>query len=141
MGGIGSGRYGGQATVEGCSSLVLDVDEITRPFRRAMRKLGISKIPHGRVLEIPCAACVGRITGTLHRGRRSNTGLRCAPTVARLGCATTWATTATALGRKSIASQWRRRLARSVACAGGGYARQPAAGFASCISRTVGIRR
>ena len=52
MGGIGSGRYGGQATVEGCGSLVLDVDELTRPLRRAMQKLGISEIPDGRALEL-----------------------------------------------------------------------------------------
>jgi hypothetical protein len=41
---------GGTATVEGCSSLVLDVDNVTRPIRQ---KQGISEIPDGRVLEIP----------------------------------------------------------------------------------------
>jgi hypothetical protein len=53
MGGFGSGRYGGRATVEGCGSLVLDVDYVTRPIRQAMRKLGISEIPDGRVVELP----------------------------------------------------------------------------------------
>ncbi len=53
MGGFGSGRRGGCATVEGCGSLVLDVDRLTRPLRQAIRKLGISEIPYGRVLEMP----------------------------------------------------------------------------------------
>jgi hypothetical protein len=53
MGGFGSGRYGGPATVEGCGSLVLDVDNITRPIRQAMRKLGFSAIPDDRAAEIP----------------------------------------------------------------------------------------
>jgi hypothetical protein len=53
MGGFGSGRHGGRATVEGCDSLVLDVDRIIRPVRQAMRKLGISEISDDRVIEVP----------------------------------------------------------------------------------------
>src|SRR5689334_12670859 len=37
MGGCGSGRWGGRATVEGCRSLVLDINRVMRPVARALR--------------------------------------------------------------------------------------------------------
>ena len=37
MGGFGSGRHGGRATVEGCRSLVLDINRIMRPVAKALR--------------------------------------------------------------------------------------------------------
>src|SRR3954451_13251129 len=41
MGGFGSGRYGGRATVEGCRSLKLDVNKVVAPaVRSAVRQLG-----------------------------------------------------------------------------------------------------
>jgi hypothetical protein len=40
MGGFGSGRYGGQVTVEGCRSLKLDVNRVTRPARDALQRAG-----------------------------------------------------------------------------------------------------
>lgn len=52
MGGYGSGRTGGWPTVEGCASLVLSADDITRPIRRGMRKLGMREIPEGRTAEM-----------------------------------------------------------------------------------------
>lgn len=43
MGGYGSGRHGGRATVEGCRSLKLDVNRVTRAARAALRNM-----PEGR---------------------------------------------------------------------------------------------
>jgi hypothetical protein len=37
MGGLGSGRQGGRATVEGCQPLVLDINHIMRPVMRDLR--------------------------------------------------------------------------------------------------------
>lgn len=45
MGGYGSGRQGGKATVEGCRSLKLNVNRVTRAVRSALRDL-----PEGRGL-------------------------------------------------------------------------------------------
>lgn len=42
MGGYGSGRRGGRSTVEGCLSLVLDINRIMRPVVRATRGNGRS---------------------------------------------------------------------------------------------------
>jgi hypothetical protein len=53
MGGYGSGRLGGWPTVEACDTLVISVDDITRPVRRELRKLGIQSIAEGRVAELP----------------------------------------------------------------------------------------
>ena len=53
MGGYGSGRHGGWPTVEACDTLVISVDDITRPIRRGLRKLGIQSIADGRVAELP----------------------------------------------------------------------------------------
>src|SRR5271165_1227048 len=53
MGGWNSGRYGGWPTVEACDSLVISVDDITRPVRNAMRKLGIQSIADNRPVELP----------------------------------------------------------------------------------------
>lgn len=53
MGGYRSGRTGGQATVEGCASLILCADDITRPIREMMRELGFRAIPDGRQVAIP----------------------------------------------------------------------------------------
>lgn len=46
MGGMGSGRQGGRATVEGCRSLKLDVNRITRAVRGKLRD-----VPEGAKLE------------------------------------------------------------------------------------------
>jgi hypothetical protein len=46
MGGFGSGRKGGRATVEGCRSLKLDVNRITRDVRGKLRE-----VPEGAKLE------------------------------------------------------------------------------------------
>src|ERR1700760_2646340 len=51
MGGFGSGRTGGGPTVEGCNSLVLDINRITRPTREHMRKRGMSEIAPGQVVH------------------------------------------------------------------------------------------
>ena len=138
MGGFGSGQCDGRATVEGCCSLVLDVDQIIRPIRRVMRKLGISEIPDGRVLEHswrafrwtyggdaePWATVGYRIELRSHGGTVwlrydvDHHSLRTGPQKHRITV--------------------ERRLARSEACAGGGYARRPGAGCASSTCRTVG---
>lgn len=46
MGGFGSGRQGGRATVEGCRSLKLDVNRVTRAVRAKLRD-----VPEGAKLE------------------------------------------------------------------------------------------
>jgi hypothetical protein len=46
MGGFGSGRRGGRATVEGCRSLKLDVNRVTREARQQLRE-----VPEGAKLE------------------------------------------------------------------------------------------
>jgi hypothetical protein len=56
MGGLGSGRTGGWPTVEGCCSLVLSADEIMRPIRNGMRKLGMREIAEGRRVNLPWRA-------------------------------------------------------------------------------------
>jgi hypothetical protein len=53
MGGFGSGRTGGRPTVEGCSTLVLGIDDVTRPFRKAMRAQGFQSVPDGQYVEAP----------------------------------------------------------------------------------------
>jgi hypothetical protein len=53
MGGYGSGRTGGWATVEACDSLVLSADRVMLPIRLAMRKEGVRAIPDGAVAEVP----------------------------------------------------------------------------------------
>lgn len=46
MGGFGSGRHGGRATVEGCRTLKLDVNRITREVRHKL-----CDVPEGATLE------------------------------------------------------------------------------------------
>ncbi len=50
MGGFGSGRHGGRTTVEGCRSLVLDINQVMRPVAKALR---------GRVLPSDAEVRVG----------------------------------------------------------------------------------
>jgi hypothetical protein len=53
MGGYGSGRKGGWATVEACSSLILNVDELSRSIREGLRQLDFKTIPEGRRISVP----------------------------------------------------------------------------------------
>lgn len=53
MGGYNSGRWGGQATVEGCASLVLSVDHIMHGFSGVMRKQNRSRPSDDNPLSIP----------------------------------------------------------------------------------------
>ena len=50
MGGQGSGRRGWRVTVEGTGALVLDVNEVTRPVKEALRRAGLrgGAVPNGR---------------------------------------------------------------------------------------------
>ncbi len=55
MGGFGSGRPAMRPTVEGCRSLVLDVNVVTRPVMAALRRQGLREMPEsGRVQVPPC---------------------------------------------------------------------------------------
>jgi hypothetical protein len=53
MGGYGSRRKGGRATVEDCSSLILSVDDLTRAIRMELPQLGFKTIPEGRRIAFP----------------------------------------------------------------------------------------
>ena len=53
MGGYGSGRTGGVPTVEGCGSLILNINEIMRQVRKALRIKGLNTVPHDAAVHIP----------------------------------------------------------------------------------------
>src|SRR4051812_21657244 len=53
MGGFGSGRTGGWPTVEGCRSLVLSADRVTRRSHETMRNRGMHAVGDGRRVDIP----------------------------------------------------------------------------------------
>ena len=53
MGGYNSGRWGGQATVEGCRSLVLSVDRVMGGYDKALRKLDLRAPSDDKPLNIP----------------------------------------------------------------------------------------
>src|SRR3954449_12738920 len=53
MGGYGSGRTGGIPTVEACDSLVLNINQIMRQVRKAMRIKGWNIIPYDATVCIP----------------------------------------------------------------------------------------
>ena len=63
MGGYGSRRKGGRATVEDCSSLILSVDDLTRPIREGLRHLGFKTIPEGRRISVPWRSIVWTVSG------------------------------------------------------------------------------
>lgn len=52
MGGFGSGRRAGQATVEGCVSLVLDVCDVVRPVAHALRRQRLAPIAKGQQIQV-----------------------------------------------------------------------------------------
>lgn len=52
MGGRGSGRTGGQATVEASGCLILSVDYVMRPIRRIIQQAG-GRIPTGHTVRVP----------------------------------------------------------------------------------------
>ena len=76
MGGFGSGRHGGRATVEGCRSLVLDINRVMGPVANALRgrelasdaevRLGPSRLRWARHGEAEPWAEV-EVALTLHR--------------------------------------------------------------------------
>ena len=55
MGGLGSGRPGRRATVEGTAALVLDASAVVRAFREALRQAAGpgGAVPEGRWLDLP----------------------------------------------------------------------------------------
>ena len=53
MGGYGSGRTGGVPTVEGCGSLILNINAIMREVRHALRIKGLNTVPHDAAVHIP----------------------------------------------------------------------------------------
>jgi hypothetical protein len=53
MGGHNSGRWGGQATVEGCQSLILSVDRAMQGYTRALRKFDLPLPSDDQPLSLP----------------------------------------------------------------------------------------
>ena len=53
MGGYNSGRWGGQATVEGCQSLVLSVDRVMQGYTKALRKFDLPPPSDNQPLRLP----------------------------------------------------------------------------------------
>jgi hypothetical protein len=53
MGGLGIGRPGRRATVEGTGALVLDAVAVVRAFPEALRRAGAGAVPEGRWLDLP----------------------------------------------------------------------------------------
>jgi hypothetical protein len=53
MGGPTSGRRGGQATVEGCQSLVLNIDRVMQGFTKALRKFPLQTPSDDQPLSLP----------------------------------------------------------------------------------------
>ena len=52
MGGYNSGRWGGQATVEGCASLVLSIDHLMRGSHKVLRRLDVPRPTDDRPLNL-----------------------------------------------------------------------------------------
>jgi hypothetical protein len=67
MGGYGSGRKGGWATVEDSSSLILSADDLMRAIREGLRQLGFKTIPEGRRISVPWRSIMWTLRGEAER--------------------------------------------------------------------------
>ncbi len=139
MGGLGSGRPGRRATVEGTGALELDASAVVRPALEALRRAAPGfAIPEGRWLDLP----EGRVVWS--RGGEPwaevEVGLRLGPDWARRGCATTSGTSPAPPARRTRPWRSAPRPAGSAACAGGGAAprRAGAAPSSTCPTAAGG---